>query len=436
MRKSLALALSILVSIGILSGCSIHKDDWTNGEEKISENDRIEIEFWHSMGSSNGILLQHLTDAFNESQDEIYVKAIHQGSYADTTPKFMAALSAGEAPVVAQMEIGNIGIFAEADQLLNMHSFVDAEEYMLSDFLWGLLDASYYEGELIALPHSRSLPVMYYNKDLFVSKGLSTKNPPRNWNDLERAARTLTGNGVYGYSCPLDPWYYNALMMCSGGYIYNSDRTSIGFPDGSGTAPLYLWKNMLEEGIMYLPSGQDYNSSEACRNLFAEGTAAMIMQSSAQLKGLEQTCNFEVGVAPIPIYTNRTYPAGGSNLVMFQGHTEEEQRAGWEFIKYMTSAEISVSWANGTGYLPVRKSCMDSEVYKQMLKEDTNLQIIIDHVNSCSLIPFYPEYAETMEIISDEIQNCILDENYTPEKAVYNIKKRVEELLSLYRSDV
>jgi len=184
---------------------------------------------------------------------------------------------------------------------------------------------------------------------------------------------------------------------------------------------------------MYIPSGQDYNSSEACRNLFAEGTAAIIMQSSAQLKGLEQICEFEVGVAPIPINTIRAYPAGGSNLVMFQGHTEDEQRAGWEFIKYMVSTENSIEWANGTGYLPLRLSCMESDIYKQILKKDSNLQILIDNVRYCSIIPFIPEYAETMDIISDEVQQCILNEEYTPEDAVENIAKRVEALLSVYR---
>ena len=433
MKKTISFAFMILVIFLSISGCTGKTNDWLEHADSKSSEDRIEIEFWHSMGSSNGVLLQKLTDEFNQSQDRIYVKAVHQGSYADANPKFQAAVSAGEAPVVAQMEIGNIGIFAEAGVLVNMQTFVDKESYDLKDFLWGLLDASYYEGNLIALPHSRSLPVMYYNKDLFKKYGLNEDKPPVNWRELKRAARALTKDGIYGYSCPLDPWYYNALMMCAGGSIYDNKIFSIGFNDESGTSPLYLWREMIEEGIMYVPSGQDYNSSEACRNLFAEGTAAMIMQSSAQLKGLEQTCEFEVGVAPIPIFTNRTYPAGGSNLVLFEGHDKEKQKAGWEFIKYMISTENSVVWANGTGYLPVRQSCMESETYKEVLNEDANLQTIIEYIKYCSLIPFVPEYAETMEIITEEIQNCILKENYMPEEAVQKIAERVEQLLSTYR---
>lgn len=92
----------------------------------------------------------------------------------------------------------------------------------------------------------------------------------------------------------------------------------------------------------------------------------MIQQSSAQLKGLEKTCEFEVGVGAVPQDTTLSYPAGGSNLLMFKGHSEEEEKAGWEFLKYMTNTENAVRWANGTGYLPTRQSCIDSEEYKKM----------------------------------------------------------------------
>lgn len=433
MKKNLLFVLLSLISAGILTGCVSANDHTDNALKKSGEN-KIEIEFWHCMGSSNGDLLEKLTDEFNQSQDEIYVKAVHQGSYIKGKAEFLAALSAGDAPVVAQVEIGDIGVFAEADQLVDMQKYVDAEQEMIEDFLPGLLDASYYDSELIALPHSRSIPVMYYNKDLFREHGLDADKPPADWQELQQAAKKLSKNGTYGYSCPLDSWYYAALMMCSDGQLYDEDMKTIGFLGEAGTAPLYLWENMVADGTMYIPSGQDYNSSEACRNIFAEGATAIIMQSSAQLKGLEQTCEFEVGVAPIPVNTSRLYPTGGANLVMFEGHTDEEQNAGWEFIKFMLDTKHAAAWANGTGYLPVRKSCMESESYKEIIEQDANLQLIVDNVKYCSMITFIPEYKETSDIIAEEIRTCILEEHYSPETAVEHMAERVEKLLRSYRN--
>ena len=425
MKKKVALMLITALTMGLLGGCGSEEKKGDSGE---TASEKVEIEFWHCMGASNGELIQEMTDAFNESQDEIVVKAVHQGSYTDASTKMQAALSAGEAPVVAQMEIGSLGVFADAGQLVDLQPYVEEDEFDLDDFMPGLLDASYYNDELISLPHSRSLPVLYYNKDKFQAAGLDVNNPPQNWEELKTAAAALTVDGTYGYSCPLDQWYYCSLMMNAGGSIYNEDNTSIGFNNESGTAPLYLWKEMIDAGSMHVPYGQDYNSSEACRNAFAGGTAAMIMQSSAQLKGLEKTCGFEVGVAALPEDKTLSYPAGGSNLMMFQGHSEEEERAGWEFIKFMTNAENALKWANGTGYLPLRESCTELDEYKEMVAADPNLQIILDNVQYSAEATFIPEYAETKEIIANEIQKCILEEDYSSEQAVQSIADRVENL--------
>lgn len=47
-------------------------------------------------------------------------------------------------------------------------------------------------------------------------------------------------------------------------------------------------KKMIADGTMHVPSGQDYNSSEACRNAFAGGTAAMIQQQQCSVKGIRE----------------------------------------------------------------------------------------------------------------------------------------------------
>lgn len=428
MKKRTLLMLLAGMAILALPGCGSGAEESAPAGEsgEVQSDEKIEIEFWHCMGSSNGELIEQITEAFNESQDKIYVKTVQQGSYTEASTKMQAALAAGEAPVVAQMEIGSLGVFADSGQLVDLQKYVDAEDFDLDDFMPGLLDASYYDGALIALPHSRSLPVLYYNKDQFAAAGI--ENPPETWDELKTTAAALTTDTVYGYSCPLDQWYYSSLMMNAGGTIYNEEETGIGFNNEAGTAPLYLWKDMIAEGTMHVPSGQDYNSSEACRNVFAAGTASMIMQSSAQLKGLEETCNFEVGVAAIPMLTDRAYPAGGSNLMMFAGHSEEEEAAGWEFLKFMTNTENAITWANGTGYLPVRQSCTEQDSYKQMVEEDPNLQVITDNVQYCAEATFIPEYAETKDIITNEMQKCILEDNYTPEEAVQSMADQVAEL--------
>ena len=42
--------------------------------------------------------------------------------------------------------------------------------------------------------------------------------------------------------------------------------------------------------------------------------------------------------------------------------------------------------------------------------------------------PFIPQYQEAKEIFANEIQKCILEDNYTPEQAVESMKDRVAKL--------
>ena len=297
MKRKVAGVLAAAMAAGMLAGCgssakpadtTAAKAEDTKAAEGSTEaaaadnGDKITIEFWHCMGSSNGELIQQITDSFNESQDKIFVKAVHQGSYTDAGTKMQAALAAGEAPVLAQMEIGMLGIFADADQLVDLQKFVDEENYDMSDFMPGLLDASYYDGALVALPHSRSVPVLYYNKDRFKEAGL--EEAPVTWDDLKADAKALTGNGSYGYSCPLDQWYYMSLVMNAGGTIFNETEDGIGFAGDPGTKPLYLWKEMIADGTMHVPSGQDYNSSEAEVEMAVEAGARMIGVNNRNLK--------------------------------------------------------------------------------------------------------------------------------------------------------
>ena len=63
-----------------------------------------------------------------------------------------------------------------------------------------------------------------------------------------------------------------------------------------------------------------------------------------------------------------------------------------------------------------------------MVEEDPNLQVIVDNVQYCAEATFIPEYAETKEIIANEIQKCILEDDYTPEEAMQSTADRVAKL--------
>ena len=77
MKKLLALVLCAAMLLGCCSFASA--DDKTN------------VVFWYSLDGANADAIKSIVDAFNASQDKIFVDAQYQGTYDDAINKLKAA---------------------------------------------------------------------------------------------------------------------------------------------------------------------------------------------------------------------------------------------------------------------------------------------------------------------------------------------------------
>ncbi|OUP55280.1 ABC transporter substrate-binding protein [Butyricicoccus pullicaecorum] len=421
MKKYTALLLASTMMLTALTGCG----GAGGSDAQTQEADGpISLEFWHSMGGTTGEVVQEIVDEFNASQDDIHVDCIYQGDYTTGGTKIQAAVSAGNGPAIAQIEVTRVGTYAAADCLLDLTPYAEADtEFDVDDLYPGVMDYSYYEDKLVSLPNGRSVPVMYYNVDALKAAGFD--EAPATWDELRAAAAATTdpANGVYGYGCPLgDSWYYLALMLTAGGQVYNDEGNNIGFNNESGTKPLQLWLDMVNDGSLYLPDGDDYSSLSALRNAFMAGICNITMQSSSQYRSLADNSDFEVGVAFIP--KDVTYAAipGGSNLVSFGTNlSEEEKQAVWTFMKYMCSGDVAGKYAAMTGYLPTSDAAVNSEIYQETLAQYPYLDIAVDQLEYFVKLPFDEAYAEIKDnVIGKYVQEVIIA-GMSPEEAVQNM---------------
>lgn len=411
MKKIVSLTLALLMVFSVLTTQAFAAND----------DGKIHLEFWHSMGSKTGELIQEIVDDFNAGQDEIYVDCIYQGDYTTGGTKIQAAVASGNGPAIAQIEITRVGMYAAEDCLLDLTPFAENDpDFDVNDLYPGVMDFSWYEGKLVSLPNGRSCPVMYYNVDALKAAGFD--EAPATWEELRAAAAATTdaAKGTYGYGCPIgDSWYYLALMLTAGGQVYNEEGNNIGFHNEAGTKPLQLWLDMVEDGSLYLPDGDDYASNAALRNSFMAGICNITMQSSAQYRSLADNSEFEVGVAYIP--KDVTYAAipGGSNIVSFGTNlSEEEQQAVWTFMKYMCSGDVAGKYAAGTGYLPTSDAALNSEIYQEMLAQYPYLDIAVSQLEYFVNMPFDETYTEVKDsIVGKYVQEVIIN-GMSPEDAV------------------
>ena len=392
--------------------------------------DPVTIEFWHSMGSATGELVQEICDEFNASQDEVIVNCIYQGDYKAAGTKLQAAVSGGNAPHVAQIEITSVGMYAAEDLLLDLKPLDEADDsFDAADMYAGVMDFSWYEDKLVSLPNGRSCPVMYYNADALREAGF--EKAPATWEELRAASKAVSKDGKLGYGISLgDSWYYLAMMLTAGGQVYNEEGNDIGFYGEAGEKPLQLWLDMLSDESAFIPEGEDYASNAALRNGFMAEQCNIIMQSSAQYRGLVDNSEFEVGVAYIPMDKNYAAIPGGSNLVAFDGMSDEEQQAVWKFMKYMCSGDVAGKYAAGTGYLPTSDAALNSAIYQEKLAQYPYLDVAVGQLEYFVEMPFDQSYTEIKDnVVGKYVQECIIG-GMSPADAVENMH---QETMKFYK---
>lgn len=391
----------------------------------------ISIDFWYSMGGANGALIQSMVKDFNDANKDIVVTATYQGNYYDTSAKIQAAVASNTTPHVSMVVDMHNAMFADAGVLENLEPFMKRDKVDINDFIPGLLDWSYYNSKVVALPFNRSTPLFYFNKDQLKAAGLS-ENGPQTWEELRTYARKLTKKGErWGFSCPVDIWFYLGMVFQNGGEVLSPDGKHSGFNNEIGTKPIYFWREMIDEGIMKLPPGKEYNSWDVAMQDFLNGKVSMIMTSTGYLYGILDSAKgkFNVGTGFLPKSKQYGTPTGGANIAMLSGKPVKETEAAWKFVKYMTDTPQVINFSQKSGYMPSRKSAVSSASMQSFFKEKPQFKTAIDQLyEAAKRRPCHPNYPELDKIIMDEIQRTTIDRSYSPEQAMKAIDTAIQRL--------
>jgi sn-glycerol 3-phosphate transport system substrate-binding protein len=85
------------------------------------------------------------------------------------------------------------------------------------------------------------------------------------------------------------------------------------------------------------------------------------MGSTAGLAGHESNATFKVGTSFLPkgpVGFGCCTGGSGMGVINAPNASKEKQEAGFKFINFATSTDITAWWSQNTGYMPVRKSAV------------------------------------------------------------------------------
>ena len=368
---------------------------------------RTAVSLWFSYGGTNREVLEGLVRRFNGSQQRDFVQAVYQGDYFEGLAKLRTAIAAGCAPVLSHVVGEVVPYLAEANVLEPLGDYPGVRELDLIPELGQ--ERSWSAGgshPLVALPFNRSTPIAYLNGDLFAQAGLSA---PRTWDELRSVARQLTQpNGRFGFGCPINWWFWVALVGQAGGSVVaENGRISLG--DAAGEQALSLWQELVGGGLMKPPPGRDYNAWEQCNQDFLAGRAAMIWSSTAFLKYLEEHARFKVVAAPLPAGVKRAVPTGGTFWIVLRGAPSAQKAAAVRFLRFMNEPAQVIEWSTRTGYIPVTRSAVRELEQRGYYAAHPNDAVALEQLSVADPWPWSVDlFRIQQEIVQPRLESAVI----------------------------
>lgn len=362
MKRSMLKGVCLgLVSMMLLAGCGSQ----SSSTSPAADGKKVRIEYWHvNAETQGGKTVEQLVKDFNAQSKTVEVVARYNPDmYKGLMQNLQAEVATGKSPAVVQIGWAFLDYFsnnfryAEPQAIIDAH-FPQDKTFLQDNFLPNVLGlAKNSRGSQVGLPYSLSTPVLYINRDLLRQAGLN-ENGPKTWEELITFANTIkekTGKHGFYMQEPADNWAQQALMESNGARMMTNGKASFASEEGIRAYEAYADMVVNKKSALHISWGEGVQS-------FIDGNVGMLYTTIAQRANVQKGASFDVAAVSSPAWQGKPkrLPAGGCFLAI-TAQTEAEQKAAWEFTKFLYSIESMAAWTKGTGYVPPRKDVAEAE---------------------------------------------------------------------------
>ncbi|MCP9946091.1 extracellular solute-binding protein [Streptomyces somaliensis] len=314
----------------------------------------VTITWWDTSDATNEApAYRKLVERFEAAHKDI--KVTYQNvPFAEAEQKYKTAAQAGNAPDVLRADVGWTAGLAESRYLAPLDGTPAVKE--IGSFDQDLVEGARVDGRLYGVPQVTDALALLYNKEVFARAGVQ---PPKTWAELSTAAKTIKRKtGVDGIYLNPDSYFALPFLYGEGGAMVDTDKKKITVDDPAGRKAVQTVVDMIRSGVAVKPDFTDgYNNMQAA---FKDGRVAMVVNgpwsTADDLTGKAFGKKENLGVAPVPAGSSGRAgtPAGGHNLVVYNGADAAHKAAAQKFVAFMTSAASQEFAATETGVLPTR----------------------------------------------------------------------------------
>lgn len=407
-KKAIAILVSFGMILSIISGCGVNEYDNNQGTEEVvsAENnqDKTVLNFWDFHVDKEAACIKEMVDEYNQSQDAVYVEytSVNQTDY--TTTLVTTAYANGECPDILWVEPATFKKFSNAGILADISSYYT--DALKTDMLSSCLNAATGEdGKIYSLPFECETLGLFYDADALEEAGIQ---PPKTWDELEEAAKTLTTDDRYGIVLPVEKTSYTMFnwwpfMWMNKADVYDSEGNIV--VDSSEMAgALDFWGSFYKNE--HCPSSLQ-DGPWSIDNV-ANGVAAMQIGGTYMINAAEEynKDGHNISVTQLPSPDGETYITSAGGQMMGVSSQSENIDAAADFIFWCFGGkDISnaAKWCTEAKFAyPARQSVIDAnkDVFEQGLKK-----IFTSFYDTATPEPQYT--SEETEILEEMLQQVM-----------------------------
>ncbi|MFH1153769.1 MAG: sn-glycerol-3-phosphate ABC transporter substrate-binding protein UgpB [Pseudomonadota bacterium] len=411
----------------------------------------ITINWWHSMQSARGVIVDTMIEKFNASQSEYKVVGTLKGDYDETMNAGVAAFRAKKQPHILQVfEVGTQTMMLSG-AVYPVYKLMKDTGHKIdwSNYLQAVL--SYYmdkDGNLMSMPFNSSTPVMYYNVDMFAKAGIQplSKTVPITWDELGEITKKIVDAGIApnGMVTAWQSWIqienYSAIQNIefaskANGYQGLDCELKINNPMViNHVKQLKTWA----DDKRFLYGGQKFQGPMA--EFIAKNAAVYMDSVSGIAKMIKTIKDFKWDAAPLPVEALNKKPQnsiiGGASLWVLNGHSKKEYQGVAAFLNFLAQNDMQEYWHKETGYFPITLNAYNDLKAKGYYDENPLQTVGIEQLNraipttiSRGLRLGY--FVQIRNIINEELE-LVWNGNKTPEDALASAAARSNEQLRTF----
>ena len=414
------------------------------GDKVVSRQartDRVTVIYWEKWTGDEAEEMRKVVDAFNRSQNRIFVQYL---SISGVDTKTMLATAGGNPPDVAGIWLENLYEFSDANALTDLTKMAKANNIGRDYYIKNYWDPLNYQGGLWALPSTPASIALHVRPDLLPSDVNTPATFPKTSEGLDALVDRVSkkkSNGdleMAGF-LPSNPGWWNwSWGVYFGGSLFDGQNLTL---DSKENVRAFDWvasyaKRFGSKEVQSFQSG--FGTFASPQDPFMEGKVA------TELNGVWKANYIRVYkkdlpwfAVPFPYPKDRPDLEGHSNLsqdVLTIPRGAKHPKEAFEFIAYVQTLEVMERLCSGHG-----KNSPLAVVTEHFFKNHQNKYIRLFDQLARSPKAFSPPAIGILPQVRDELNVAFQEvstEQKKPKDALHDAQVRMMALWDTYRSQV